>query len=331
MFKAIKTEKKIVLFLLFLSPAMGELLSGSAPPPEFFHPLMLPILVLLYGCGTLLIREARARWGLQWCVVLLAVAYGIIEEGLMVKSFFNPNWVDLGDLSGYGEYLGVQWVWTIMLTAYHATISTLIPIAITESLWPRHKNVSLLGGRGLKLTFTGFILVTVFGMIFFGTEQNGDMTPYYPNPLLLVGSFVIVLILVWLAYRYRTSRISTSSMPLLPPLILGIGAFIFQALNIFVPNALATNDVPGTTALAVQLVGRVLVLLLIIYQLWHRDLMLRHIVALVSGSVTFFLIFGTIAGFASGMLAVGIIGLILLIRWRRVVLRDLVNKPERAE
>jgi len=86
-----KPESKLLLTLLFLSPAMGELLSGSAPPQQFFNPIMLFTFILLYGCGTVLIREARARWNLQWSVLFLAVAYGIVEEGLLVKSYFNPG------------------------------------------------------------------------------------------------------------------------------------------------------------------------------------------------------------------------------------------------
>ena len=33
-----KPESKLLILLLFLSPAMGELLSGSAPPQQFFNP-----------------------------------------------------------------------------------------------------------------------------------------------------------------------------------------------------------------------------------------------------------------------------------------------------
>jgi len=28
-------------------------------------------------------------------ILILGAAYGIVEEGLMVKSFFDPQWVDL--------------------------------------------------------------------------------------------------------------------------------------------------------------------------------------------------------------------------------------------
>ncbi len=238
----------------------------------------------------------------------------------MVKSFFNPDWQDLDKLSEYGSYLGVQWVWTIMLTVFHATISTLIPIAITESIWPEHKNVPLLGKRGLKLAFAGLILITVFGMVFFGTEEDGKMTPYYPHPLLLILSFAIVLLLIWMSHRWKESRISTN-LHLMSPVLFGIGGFLFQSLNLFVPYALADNDVSGNVTIIVQMGGVLVALSLIVFQLYHSEITKRHIAALISGSTLFFLIFGPIVGFGSGMLAVGIIGFCLLIWWRRTVLK----------
>ncbi|MCG2769572.1 MAG: hypothetical protein L6435_14495 [Anaerolineae bacterium] len=37
----------------------------------------------------MLIRELRVRWGKGWpTVFVLGAAYGVLEEGLMVKSFF---------------------------------------------------------------------------------------------------------------------------------------------------------------------------------------------------------------------------------------------------
>ncbi len=328
-----KTTTKIILCLLILSPALGELLSGSSPPLQFFNPVILLMLVLLYGCGTLLIREAKARWGLQWSILLLAVAYGIIEEGLMVKSFFNPGWQDLDKLSEYGSYLGVQWVWTIMLTIFHATISTLIPIAIIESIWPEYKDIPLLHKRGLKLAFTGLILITIFGMIFSGTEEDGKITPYYPNPLLLIGSFIVVLFLIWIAYKYRNSRISTSNIPVFSPVVFIIIGFLFQFLNLL-PFVLSDNDIPAMTTLIYQGFEIFFVLLFVVCQICNRAMTKRHLVSLIFGSILFFLIFGSMVGFTSGMLAVGIIGFCLLIWWKRTVLRktsdDNKSRQDRA-
>ena len=107
------------LVLFFLAPAIGELLSASAPPAEFFNPFMLILLSVLYGGGAILIREATLRWCKGWpTLLLLGAAYGIVEEGLMVKSFFDPNWVDLGDSAGYARWHGVNWHWSINLTLY---------------------------------------------------------------------------------------------------------------------------------------------------------------------------------------------------------------------
>ena len=36
-------------------------------------------------------------------IILLRGAYRVREEGVVVKSFFDPNWVDLGILGIYGR------------------------------------------------------------------------------------------------------------------------------------------------------------------------------------------------------------------------------------
>jgi len=109
------------LVLYFLAPIVGELISGSAPPTEFFHPFGLIVLPALYGSGALLARELALRWGKRWPTILtLGLAYGIMEEGLMVKSLFDPQWPDLELMATYGRWAGVNWVWSLSLTLYHA-------------------------------------------------------------------------------------------------------------------------------------------------------------------------------------------------------------------
>lgn len=131
------------LVLFFLSPAIGELLSGSAPPAEFFTPLVIIILAVLYGGGAIMVREAVIRWRKGWMSLLaLGAAYAIIEEGLMVKSFFDPAWQDIGILGSYGRWAGVNWVWTIELTIYHAVVSIAIPILLTGLMFPRLRHES---------------------------------------------------------------------------------------------------------------------------------------------------------------------------------------------
>lgn len=322
-----KTETKMVLLLLFLPPMLGELLSGSEPPIPFFTGGII-FLVLLYGCGTVLIREAKARWGLQWSVIFLAVGYGIVEEGTMVQSFFNVDHVDLGVLSGYGMYFGVQWPWSIALTVYHATVSTLIPIVIVEYLWPEFKG-PVLGRRGIILCLTGYIFVIVFFLVVgVGLREMPPFYTYQFSYLTNVVTLAVVVLLIWLAHRFRKSRVQTKAH-LFSPFKFGFIGFWAMFINLFLPNILAENQVSGTTTIFVQVVWVTLLLLFAYFQIYNENTTKRHIVSLVFGCLLFFIVLTPLHEFGmsgnpdptTGMMAVGIIALILLFIWRRRVLR----------
>ena len=318
----------VIITLLLLSPIIGEVISGSAPPLEFINPVTFITLVLLYGCGTLLIREAKARWGLQWSVVLLAIAYGILEEGTMVQSFFNPSWGDLVDMSGYGMFFGIQWPWTIMLTVFHATMSTLIPIIIVSLLWQEYRDKPLLKKKGIVLSFIGLITITLIwiSLIGIGTRE-GEAGPnyvnYVPNYFLVLGSLVVVVLLCWLAYKFKDSRISFDKK-IRSPLYVGIYAFFFQLFNLFIPNVLANLNMPRIITIFLQLATIAIFMWIIVPSLFDKKTTKNHLVSFVLGSILFFILLSPIMELgqgAVGMIPVGIISLVLLILWRRKVLK----------
>lgn len=83
---------KAIFSLLILSPGIAELLSSSSPPIEFFNLFSFIYLVSFYGSGALLIREFRVRRRLGYSSILfLGMAYGVLEEGVAVKSFFSTT------------------------------------------------------------------------------------------------------------------------------------------------------------------------------------------------------------------------------------------------
>ncbi|NBD35416.1 MAG: hypothetical protein GVY30_05400 [Chloroflexi bacterium] len=128
------------LVLFIVAPVFGELFSGSSPLNEFINPIIFLTLALLYGCGAILVRELVIRWDKGWpSLLLLGVAYGIYEEGIMVQSFFDPTWVDLGNLAVYGRVAGVNWVWAEHLILFHALISIAASIAFVEMLYPQRR------------------------------------------------------------------------------------------------------------------------------------------------------------------------------------------------
>ena len=136
------------LTLFIIAPIFGELFSGSSPLNEFINPLSFIILAMLYGCGAILVREFTIRWSKGWSsLLLLGFAYGIFEEGLMVRSFFDPNWMDLGNLGIYGRYAGVNWVWSYHLTIFHALVSIAASIVFVEILYPDCRKQSWVPSR----------------------------------------------------------------------------------------------------------------------------------------------------------------------------------------
>src|ERR1700738_3153424 len=120
-----------LLVLYLLAPFIGEALSGSTPGLMFLNPISLLFESALYGSGAILVRELVRRRGLSWVnILLLGFAYGILEEGLVVTSWFNPYWPDLGILASYGRAFDTNWVWAVELTVYHAVVSITIPIVL---------------------------------------------------------------------------------------------------------------------------------------------------------------------------------------------------------
>ena len=166
---------KAILSLLLLSPGIAELLSSSSPPTEFFNPFSFIYLVSFYGSGALLIREFRVRHGLRYSSILfLGMGYGVLEEGIAVKSFFSTTWPDLGVLAWYGRFLGVNWIWVFALTVYHAVISILIPIVIVEIIFYDIKDRPWLKD---KKSLYIILFIFIFDIILFNTVFVSGFQP----------------------------------------------------------------------------------------------------------------------------------------------------------
>jgi len=314
-----KTEKKIVISLLLLPPVLAELLTGSTSPSEFFTPWGAVFLVLLYGCGVLLIREVRVRWRLQWSVIFLASAYGVLEEGVMIQSFFNIYHHDLGDLARYGIYGGIQWPWVIMLILFHATVSTLIPIAIVDLLFPEYRERAVLKTKGMVLSLIGLVSIVLFHIIFIiGKKLEPMYENYTPRPLLIGGAIASVFLLILLAYKYRNSRISSETGLLSPPAF-GVCGFIFMALNLFIPSVLEDHNIHGAISILLQCILAGCTILFMVYQIYNRRITHSHLAHLIFGSLLFWILLTPVYELKGirGISLVGIGVLILLIIWRK--------------
>jgi len=187
-----------VLALLLLAPAIPELLTGSTPvTPLFYNPfaflLSFAFDVALYGTGALLIREFAVAFDKGWASILLAgAAYGIAEEGFAVHTFFEPSGNPVGLLAVYGHAFGVNWLWALGLTIFHATYSISLPILLTQLWFPGVRKVRWFDGAAIAL----IALVYLFTVVVFDLSVGHRASP--GAFLLFLG---IALALLVLAYR----------------------------------------------------------------------------------------------------------------------------------
>lgn len=193
--KLLKWLVSPVPVLMLLAPSTGELLSGSAPPTEFFNPVGFIMLMLLYGGGAVLIRELLFRWKAgMLSLLLLGAAYGIIEEGIMVKSFTDPNWGDMtSGLGHYGRWVGVNWVWSVGLTFFHAIISISVPVLLTGLIFPAWRDRAWLSGRKFT-TLLGLVILDGLFIFFFISKHIPPLWPY-------LGFWIVTIGLIVLAWR----------------------------------------------------------------------------------------------------------------------------------
>jgi hypothetical protein len=316
-----KQINKALLTLLLLPALIAELLGGSAPPFEFFNPMAFIFWILLYGCGTLLIRELRVRWNMQWSILFLAIAYGVIEEGLTTKAMFNINWMDVGVYANYGHFFGILIPWSIVLLTYHVAVSTLLPILIVDLTWPELKNQPLLKKSGMIFSSLGLILTVLLGLRFMGTRVGQETIPYFPNPIIIIGSILIVTLLISLGYVFRNLKI-VSKNEIFKPRTFTILSFLFIILFTIIPHNLAKNNINIILLVAYQLLIIFLALIFTYKQILNINVTKEHKVGIVFGIILYFSIiafFLELLGYLA-MSLIGIISIIILVKWKKKII-----------
>lgn len=295
---AVERRKKATYTLLFLSPLMAEMVSGSSPPIEWLSPNALGLLAL-YGCGALLIRDAVVRWNKGWAtLLLLGCSYGVYEEGLVVKSWFDPNWPDIA--SSYGRVGGMGWMWAASLTLYHAVVSIAIPIFLVDVLFPDFKGKRLLTDRGTRwcLFFFGLTL-PVYALAL----------PYWGGPEHLIA--VICCVGFFLFAREMPRDLLRAAATHAPTHIrrFAVFGFFWMFWNFLFPSvAEAIGIYFGVTIIV--LIFTTLAALFVLRATLHPSNAERCLYAFVAGAFGFIMLFGTIYGAFNpaagpGMVAVG--------------------------
>jgi hypothetical protein len=208
-----------VITLYLLSPLIAEYLSGSMSMAQIGQ---LLILLPLYGSGAVLVREVARRSGRGWLAMpFLALAYGIVEEGLILQSLFNPNFLGLRLLDfGYLPHLGMSAVWTVYVLGIHIVWSILVPVALTEALFASRRTEPWLGNIGLGVVALIYVVIAV--LITFSMAKQGH---FWAAPVQLGAAALAAVVAVGLAFVLPAGEKKPAGRAL-PPWSIAIIAFV---------------------------------------------------------------------------------------------------------
>jgi len=235
-----------VLALLLVAPYLGEVLSTAKSPLELLLPWNLALLVPLYGGGALLCRELAHRWGLGLPgLALLGAAYGVYEEALVDRFWFDQRYADATGVGGYGQVWRTNVLLAAHLTAFHAAVSICASILIVTWLFPDCRDRTWVGGRGLVATGIAMLLVLVV------TYEDYVRPPSGP----LTAACVALASLVAAASRTRRGarRSPRTSGTRRRSLLLGLVAFTCTAAHFVLTYAVPSTGLPWPAGLVVAL------------------------------------------------------------------------------
>jgi lipopolysaccharide/colanic/teichoic acid biosynthesis glycosyltransferase len=208
-----KTRYLPALCLAVASPVIAELLSSSTPPLLFFIWWVFILFVLLYGSCCLLIRELTVRWGSGWTgILVLGAAFGILDEGILTRAFFDPAWPSLGPLAGHGRWFEINVIWTLDAILYHAILSMAVPIQLIHLIFPSTAKEPWLRRRHL------WAIAVLLGLTIVMFLKAGNKYP--------VDSWYLVACIGAIAFLFVLARFAgVQPARHLPPVHQGAGRF----------------------------------------------------------------------------------------------------------
>lgn len=238
-----KAGRAPTITLLLLAPIIAEVLFGATRLSFIF--VLIPE-IMVWGCGALMIRETVRRWRGGWAsMILLGLALAVAEECVIQQTSLAPL---VGAQHVYGRYFGVNWVYLLALLVYECVWVVLVPVGITELVFPDRRHEPWLQKRGLVISGVVF-LVGCYIAWYAWTQRARTVVyhepPYQPPLLAIAIALGVILLLILAAFKLRTVRLTRAqaarSAP--RPWILGLATF-FLSLLWFLLTVVAYGGAP---------------------------------------------------------------------------------------
>jgi hypothetical protein len=293
------------VLLTVLSPIIAEFLLG-----DFTIRSLALVLVLLplYGCGALLIREVARRTGHGWpTIVLLAAAYSLLEEGFLTQSLFNPNYVGQRLLDyGYIPALGTSLNWSLFVLSIHVVWSIATPILIAEGVTSDRSTRPWLRTPGLVITALLFVAGCAMTASF-----SLKSSPFVAtrSQFLVVG--LLVLLAIVAAFRidlHRDSaedRIARTGSNAPRPLWVFLIILALSIVFMMVESVARDRGLAPFVSVLVRVACEVTAALLIVRWSRTRRSEARHCLAVAAGTTLTYALFG-LGAFLQGHTNLGV-------------------------
>lgn len=237
-----------ILLLLFLSPFLAEVFTGSSPVYAFFMPITFILFTTAgYGFPVLILREVYIRKRLSLLALfVLGLAYGLWNEGLFAQTIFYPFHSPIDSFGSYGVYGDIRIPFMLAISSWHALFAVVFPILFVNYLfkeqagksWISKKTAWVLGGLSFAFGTLGFFVNThqaEFGDV--TRELTGNPSHYV---FLVIATIILTIIALQLPRALDTGKLVLVSAKKL--LLRGLGLYLAV---FFLPYLLASAALPA--------------------------------------------------------------------------------------
>ncbi len=250
-------ERKATLCLILCSSVFPELFTGNTPLPRFFHPLVFMFLMVGYGLFVLVIREAAVRMHASTTrIVLMGIAYGIVNEGLFAKTLINRHSLPIQQFTGYAVAMGYNTAWAAAILVWHAFASVLFPIYFVHYCLPEAAKASWLKNWQLAALTTAITLFAVSNFVMRRIEGAAG------TPAELGLAILAIIMLVLLALKLPGSSLPTRQSSRAQPAMLG--------LSVAIPTVLLVTLAAAKVSPALYFLSFLITLIAYNRLMWHK-------------------------------------------------------------
>jgi hypothetical protein len=244
------------LGVFFLAPLTAEYLLGYDSSTGNLGALLAGLLFFapLYGGPALLIRETARRSRRGWpTIILLGLAFGVVQAGLIDHSIFNTSYRDIDYWQTmldptYVPALGIGVFPALTFVLGHAIWSFSVPIALVESCVPDRSTTPWLGKLGLTAVGALYLLAAALISVDHVTQEQ-----FLPSTPQLIGATAVAAALIVAAFA--VSRRPRPPVDRAAPNPWLVGALAFAALSLPSLIEVALSSLGVTAAFTVEWPG----------------------------------------------------------------------------